>query len=98
MQCSHCQKNPARVRVDQMINGQRESRYFCQSCAEAFMEKELKHVSELSEPKEAQRSTTILQIVPAHPGTTIVRVSSELTKFLKEGEPLYFTEPLACWA
>src|SRR5712692_395384 len=37
MKCERCQKNPARVRVDQMINGKRESHFLCQSCVEELM-------------------------------------------------------------
>ncbi len=37
MKCERCQKNPARVRVDQMVNGKRESHYLCQSCVEEIM-------------------------------------------------------------
>jgi protein-arginine kinase activator protein McsA len=37
MKCEHCQKNPARVRVDQMVDGQRKSLYLCQSCVDNMM-------------------------------------------------------------
>jgi len=37
MKCERCHKNPARVRVDQMINGKRESHFLCQSCVEELM-------------------------------------------------------------
>ena len=37
MKCEHCQKNPARVRVDQMVDGKRESRFLCQSCVDELM-------------------------------------------------------------
>jgi ATP-dependent Clp protease ATP-binding subunit ClpC len=37
MKCERCQKNPARVRVDQMVNGKRESHFLCQSCVEELM-------------------------------------------------------------
>ncbi|GCE30480.1 negative regulator of genetic competence ClpC/MecB [Dictyobacter alpinus] len=37
MKCERCQKNPARVRVDQMVEGRRESHFFCQSCVEELM-------------------------------------------------------------
>jgi hypothetical protein len=36
MNCARCQKNPARVRVDQMVNGRRESHYLCQQCVDEF--------------------------------------------------------------
>src|SRR5579872_3991049 len=35
--CERCQKNPARVRVDQIVNGQREEHYLCQSCVDELM-------------------------------------------------------------
>src|SRR5579884_1596005 len=35
--CERCQKNPARVRVDEMINGRRVPHYLCQSCFEEMM-------------------------------------------------------------
>src|SRR6266700_3924149 len=35
--CERCQKNPARVRVDQMVDGKRESHYLCQSCVDELM-------------------------------------------------------------
>jgi ATP-dependent Clp protease ATP-binding subunit ClpC len=35
--CERCQKNPARVRVDQMVEGKRESHYLCQSCVDELM-------------------------------------------------------------
>src|SRR5579871_5431087 len=37
MKCERCQQNSARVRVDQMINGKRESHYLCQSCVDEIM-------------------------------------------------------------
>jgi ATP-dependent Clp protease ATP-binding subunit ClpC len=37
MKCERCQKNPARVRVDQMVDGRRESHYLCQSCVDELM-------------------------------------------------------------
>ncbi|HTI14932.1 MAG TPA: AAA family ATPase [Dictyobacter sp.] len=37
MKCERCQKNPARVRVDLMVDGRRESHYLCQSCVEEHM-------------------------------------------------------------
>ena len=37
MKCERCQKNPARVRVDQMVDGRRESHYLCQSCVDEIM-------------------------------------------------------------
>ncbi|GHO43337.1 ATP-dependent Clp protease ATP-binding subunit [Ktedonospora formicarum] len=37
MKCERCRKNPARVRVDQMVDGKRESHYLCQSCVDELM-------------------------------------------------------------
>src|SRR3984893_5096860 len=37
MKCERCQKNPARVRVDQMVDGQVEHHYLCQSCVDELM-------------------------------------------------------------
>jgi len=37
MKCERCQKNPARVRVDQMIDGRRVSHFLCQSCVDELM-------------------------------------------------------------
>jgi ATP-dependent Clp protease ATP-binding subunit ClpC len=37
MICERCQKNPASVRADQIINGKRESHYLCQSCVSEIM-------------------------------------------------------------
>jgi ATP-dependent Clp protease ATP-binding subunit ClpC len=37
MKCERCQKNPARVRVDQIVDGRREQHYLCQSCVEEMM-------------------------------------------------------------
>jgi ATPases with chaperone activity, ATP-binding subunit len=37
MNCERCHKNPARVRVDEMVDGRRESHYLCQSCVEELM-------------------------------------------------------------
>src|SRR5437773_9398074 len=37
MKCERCQKNPARVRVDQMVEGRIEHHYLCQSCVDELM-------------------------------------------------------------
>src|SRR6266516_505331 len=37
MQCERCQKNPARIRVDEMVNGRRVQHYLCQSCVDELM-------------------------------------------------------------
>ncbi|HKS68779.1 MAG TPA: ATP-dependent Clp protease ATP-binding subunit [Ktedonobacterales bacterium] len=39
--CERCQKNDARVRLDAVVNGQREQHYFCRACAEELMSGEL---------------------------------------------------------
>src|SRR3989475_610610 len=37
MKCERCEKNPARVRIDQIVNGRREQHYLCQSCVDEVM-------------------------------------------------------------
>ncbi len=37
MNCERCQKNPARIRVDEMVNGRRVQHYLCQSCVDELM-------------------------------------------------------------
>lgn len=37
MKCERCQKNPARVRLDQIVNGCREQHYLCQECVDELM-------------------------------------------------------------
>ena len=37
MKCERCQKNPARVRVDEVVDGKRVQHFLCQSCAEELM-------------------------------------------------------------
>ena len=37
MKCERCQKNPARVRVDELIDGRRVSHFLCQSCVDELM-------------------------------------------------------------
>jgi ATP-dependent Clp protease ATP-binding subunit ClpC len=37
MKCERCQKNPAFVRVDQIVNGRREQHYLCQQCVDELM-------------------------------------------------------------
>ncbi len=37
MKCERCQKNPARVRVEQIVDGRREQHFLCQSCIEELM-------------------------------------------------------------
>ena len=37
MKCERCQKNPARVRVDEMVNGSRVQHYLCQACVDELM-------------------------------------------------------------
>jgi len=37
MKCERCQQNPARVRVDQLVEGKREQHYLCQSCVDELM-------------------------------------------------------------
>ena len=37
MQCEHCRKSPAHVRIDQMIDGKKKSYHLCQSCVDKMM-------------------------------------------------------------
>src|SRR5579871_1400380 len=37
MKCERCQQNPARVRVDEIVNGRRVQHYLCQSCMDELM-------------------------------------------------------------
>src|SRR5215472_6805738 len=37
MKCERCEKNPARVRIDQVVNGKLEQHYLCQSCVDELM-------------------------------------------------------------
>jgi len=37
MKCERCQKNPVRVRVDELIDGHRVSHFLCQSCVDELM-------------------------------------------------------------
>ncbi len=37
MKCERCQKNPASMRVDQIVDGRREQHYLCQSCVDELM-------------------------------------------------------------
>ena len=37
MKCERCQKNPAQIRVDQVVEGRRESHYLCRYCVEELM-------------------------------------------------------------
>jgi ATP-dependent Clp protease ATP-binding subunit ClpC len=37
MKCERCEKNPARVRIDQIVNGKLEQHYLCQSCVDELM-------------------------------------------------------------
>ncbi len=37
MKCERCHKNPARVRVDQMVDDRRESHFLCQPCVDELM-------------------------------------------------------------
>src|SRR5579884_1447904 len=37
MKCERCQQTPARVRVDEIVNGRRVQHYLCQQCVEELM-------------------------------------------------------------
>ena len=47
MKCERCQKNPARVRVDQIVNGRREQHYLCQQCVDELMSAAMDQVGNL---------------------------------------------------
>jgi ATP-dependent Clp protease ATP-binding subunit ClpC len=47
MKCERCQKNPARVRVDQVIDGRREQHYLCQSCVDELMKAAMEQMGSL---------------------------------------------------
>jgi ATP-dependent Clp protease ATP-binding subunit ClpC len=38
MKCERCGKRPAQVRIDQIVNGRRESHYLCQTCVAELMQ------------------------------------------------------------
>jgi ATP-dependent Clp protease ATP-binding subunit ClpC len=46
MKCERCQKNPALVRVDEIVNGRRVPHFLCQSCIDELMN-EMSQVSDL---------------------------------------------------
>jgi hypothetical protein len=48
-------------------------------------------------PKD-RLSTTILQILPAQPGTAAVWCETAESDDLEEGQPLYYAAPIICWA
>src|SRR5579884_4210173 len=50
--CERCQKNPARVRVDQLVNGKREQHYLCQSCFDELMSAAMEQSGEFDEGQE----------------------------------------------
>ena len=50
--CERCQKNPARVRVDQLVNGKREQHYLCQACFDELMSAAMDQSEEIDEGQE----------------------------------------------
>ncbi|GAC1380446.1 MAG: ATP-dependent Clp protease ATP-binding subunit [Ktedonobacteraceae bacterium] len=48
MKCERCQKNPARVRIDQIVNGRREQHYLCQACVDELMGAAMEQMGGLS--------------------------------------------------
>lgn len=48
MKCERCQKNPAQVRVDEIVNGRRVPHFLCQSCVDELMN-EMSQVSGLGD-------------------------------------------------
>jgi ATP-dependent Clp protease ATP-binding subunit ClpC len=53
MKCERCQKNPARVRIDQIVEGRREQHYLCQSCVEELMGAAMEQMGGLGGPDMA---------------------------------------------
>src|SRR5260221_11679735 len=37
MKCERCQKNPAGVRIDEIVNGKRVQHYLCRQCVDELM-------------------------------------------------------------
>ena len=52
MICERCQKNPARVRVDQIVNGRREQHYLCQQCVDELMNAAMSQMGDQGIPGE----------------------------------------------
>jgi ATP-dependent Clp protease ATP-binding subunit ClpC len=50
MKCERCEKNPARVRIDQIINGKLEQHYLCQSCVDELMSNAMNQMGGLDAP------------------------------------------------
>ncbi len=46
MKCERCQKNPARLRVDNIVDGRREQHYLCQSCVDELMNAAMEQMGE----------------------------------------------------
>ena len=52
MKCERCQKNDARIRVDQVVNGRRVQHYLCQQCVEEIMAAAAEAQANMDEPGE----------------------------------------------
>ncbi len=48
--CERCKENDARVRLDSIVSGKRESHYFCRECAEQIMGGELNAAQNGAQP------------------------------------------------
>jgi ATP-dependent Clp protease ATP-binding subunit ClpC len=50
MKCERCEKNPARVRIDQVVNGKLEHHYLCQSCVDELMSNAMSQMGDFDAP------------------------------------------------
>src|SRR6266487_1154871 len=50
MKCERCEKNPARVRIDQIVNGKLEHHYLCQSCVDELMSNAMSQMGDFDAP------------------------------------------------
>src|SRR6266568_9107304 len=48
MKCERGEKNPARVRLDQIVNGRREQHYLCQQCVDELMNEAMEQMGALN--------------------------------------------------
>ncbi len=50
MKCERCEKNPARVRIDQIVNGKLEQHYLCQACVDELMSNAMSQMGGVDAP------------------------------------------------
>jgi ATP-dependent Clp protease ATP-binding subunit ClpC len=55
MKCERCQRNPAQVRVDQIVDGRREQHYLCRSCVDELMNSAMEQMGGMGYDPENQR-------------------------------------------